>query len=131
MTVTSGLIQCGSQSLPRLSRTFRPFLAVFAALVLSTLSALAQVSSGTLVGTVTDATGAVVPKVKVEARDVETGVIASATTTDVGDYRIGGLVGGTYTITASGAGFTNAPLQNVTVDANKNSTANLTLSVGS
>ena len=81
-------------------------------------------------GTVVDATGGMIPNAKVEAKNVDTGVVSSTTTTGDGDYRIGGLINGTYSITASAPGFSGATLQNVTVDANKIATQNLTLAVG-
>jgi hypothetical protein len=91
----------------------------------------AQVSSGTLVGTVLDASSAGVPKAKVDARNLETNVVTSTIANDAGDYRIGNLVAGTYSITASAAGFSTSTMQNIIVAANKTATANLTIQVGS
>src|SRR6266853_4105992 len=95
-----------------LARHNRSFLAALAALVLSSFSAIAQVSSGTLVGTVSDPSGAGVPNAKVEAKNVDTGVVSGTTSTQAGEYRIGGLINGNYSITASAPGFSGATLQN-------------------
>jgi hypothetical protein len=92
--------------------------------------AVAQVSSGTLVGTVSDPTGAVVPNVKVEAKNVATGVASSTTSNASGEYRIENLVAGNYNVSATATGFAGANRNNVTVDANKIATANLSMSVG-
>jgi outer membrane receptor protein involved in Fe transport len=92
--------------------------------------AVAQVSSGSLVGTVLDPSGAAVPKAKVEVKNLETNVVSSTTTDDQGAYRVNNLVAGNYSITASASGFSTSTLQNVTVDANKIATANVTLQVG-
>ena len=92
--------------------------------------AIAQVSSGTVVGTVLDSSGAAVPNAKVEAKNIATGVVTPTTASSQGDYRIGNLLAGTYSITASATGFNTATLENLTVDANKVATANLTLQVG-
>ena len=109
------------------------FLVLLAVLLtLTGVSALqAQVSSGSMVGNVFDPTGLPVPKAKVDVKNVETNVTSSTVTDDSGAYRVGNLVAGTYSITASAAGFANATLQNVTVNANKIATANITVTVGS
>jgi outer membrane receptor protein involved in Fe transport len=90
----------------------------------------AQVSSGTLVGTVYDATGGAVPNAKVDVKNEDTNVVSSTTTDSAGQYRVGNLVAGTYDISATASGFTAATLARVTVDANKIATANVTLQVG-
>jgi hypothetical protein len=108
----------------------RSFLAVLSALVLFSFGATAQVSSGTVVGTVLDATGAAVPNAKLEAKNADTGVVSATTSSSAGEYRIGGLIAGTYSITASATGFNGATLDNITVDANKIATQNVTLAVG-
>ncbi|MDP9170804.1 MAG: carboxypeptidase regulatory-like domain-containing protein [Acidobacteriota bacterium] len=99
--------------------------------LLCSFAALAQVSSGTLVGTVLDATGSVVPNAKIEATNTATGVAASTVATGAGEYRIGGLLAGTYKATATATGFTGSTLQNIAIDANKTVTANFSLAVGS
>ena len=102
----------------------------FALAFLFSFNAIAQVSSGTVVGTVLDASGAAVPKAKVEATNTDTGVVSSTVATGTGEYRIGDLIAGKYTIAASATGFSGTSLRDVTVDANKVETANLTLAVG-
>jgi hypothetical protein len=91
---------------------------------------LAQLTSGDLVGTVLDATGAGVPNVTVTATNTETGVKSSTTTAGTGQYRLTNLPVGTYDITASATGFTSATLKGVAVELNKVATANMTLQVG-
>ncbi|MEP6717257.1 MAG: carboxypeptidase regulatory-like domain-containing protein, partial [Terriglobia bacterium] len=111
-------------------RQSRTTVTVLGSLFLLSFAALSQVSTGTLVGTVLDATGAVVPNAKVVATNVATGVTASTVATGVGDYRIGGLIAGAYSATASATGFTGSTLQGLTIDANKTVTANFSLAVG-
>src|SRR4051794_7340494 len=112
MTAKPGHTQGIITALPRPKNTsstsLRYLLAVFAALMFSTFTAVAQVSSGTIVGTVTDPSGAFLPQVKVEAKTVEPGVVGGTPPPGAGEHRSGGLVAGTYTVTASGAGFTNS-----------------------
>jgi hypothetical protein len=106
--------------------------ATFATLVtLTMVTALhAQVSSGSLVGNVVDASGSAIAKAKVDVKNVDTNVVSSTTTDDAGGYRVGNLVAGTYEVTATANGFATATLANVSVNSNKISTANVTLTVG-
>ena len=75
---------------------------VMAALFLAT-PALAQY--GQIEGQVTDATGAVLPGATVTAVNEDTGVSRSSVSDAGGDYRLPGLIPGTYTITAELTGF--------------------------
>ena len=55
-------------------------------------------SYGTLTGTVTDKSGAVVPKVTVTLTNQGTGEVRAATANAVGEYRFGDVLPGTYTV---------------------------------
>jgi hypothetical protein len=59
----------------------------------------------TIVGTVTDSSGGSVSDAMVTATNVATNISVSATTDAQGFYRIDRLVLGTYTVSASKAGF--------------------------
>ncbi|MDP9054722.1 MAG: carboxypeptidase regulatory-like domain-containing protein [Acidobacteriota bacterium] len=118
----------GSAGYPRLPKIARLIFTAIAVLCLVG-ALMAQVSSGTLVGTVFDPSGAGIPNAKVQAKNVNTGVEWQTTATADGQYRINGLIHGAYNLTASAAGFNSVTLQNVGVDANKVSTENLKLPV--
>jgi hypothetical protein len=90
----------------------------------------AQTTSGALVGTVFDSSGAGIPGASVEATNVETNVTTSVKTNDRGDYRIGNLLVGRYNLTATAPGFVAAKLANIELQLNATQTANLTLAVG-
>ena len=60
----------------------------------------AQVLYGTLVGNVTDQTGAPIPNAKVEALNTSNGQLKSATTDDRGAYFFNDLQTGTYKVTS-------------------------------
>ena len=64
-----------------------------------------QGGNGTITGTVTDSTGAVIGAATVNARNNETGVNYSAASSTAGVYTISGLPVGNYSITASVLGF--------------------------
>jgi len=76
-------------------------------LVLGTSAAYAQGvgASGEINGTVTDPTGAVVPKATVVAVDTTRGVQRSTASDDRGQYRFAGLPPAIYDVTAKIAGF--------------------------
>ena len=86
----------------------RPLLTVAGLLLLLLLSLInvsAQTGTSRLSGTVTDASGAVVPGAKVTAKNEATGVTYTQTTTDAGLYSFAGLPVGSYAITVEMAGF--------------------------
>ena len=90
----------------------------------------AQTSDGIILGTVSDATGAVIPNASVTATNKATNVQYKATTNSVGEYRINNVPVGTYDVETSASGMTPQRLANVAVDVNRTSTVNLTLQVG-
>jgi hypothetical protein len=90
----------------------------------------AQEFRGTITGSVTDPSGAAVPKAKVEARNTETSTVVSGVTNDVGIYSIPFLLPGTYNVTATAAGFKQAELEKIEVHAGDRVQADLKLVVG-
>ncbi len=75
----------------------------------------AQDPRGTITGRVTDKSGSVIPNLEVKATNLATSVVSAARTTSAGDYRIGFLPPGTYTVTAESAGFKKYIRQGVEV----------------
>src|SRR5207245_7988338 len=67
--------------------------------------AVAQVTTGTISGTVSDSTGAVVPGVTVSLKSVDKGISRTLRTDEGGRYRAPELGLGSYDITAEAAGF--------------------------
>src|SRR5215471_6790941 len=65
----------------------------------------AQVSTGTITGTTTDTTGAVVPNVKVTVVHIETNFESHAVTNTEGLYRMMSLQPGTYRVVFEAPGF--------------------------
>jgi len=95
----------------------------------STLTVSAQVLYGTLIGNVTDPSGAIVPNAKVDALNVQTGVTKTTTTDSSGTYRIPDLQEGTYKVSVSVQGFATLVLQNVGVTVNNVKRADAQLQV--
>src|SRR5262245_52018331 len=82
----------------------RPALVV-ACLVWLVSPALAQTDRGTITGTVSDATGAVIPGVIIEAKNVGTGVAYQAGSSETGNFTLAQLPVGTYELSAFLPGF--------------------------
>lgn len=93
------------------------------------VTASAQVLYGTLVGNVTDPSGAVVPNAKVDALNMQTGVTRTTTTDSAGSYRIPDLQEGTYKVSISSQGFSTVVLQNVGLTVNNVKRADAQLTV--
>ncbi len=95
------------------------------------LGSFAQSVSGDLAGTIYDASGATVPNAMIAVRNDATGVETTTKSTATGEYHLGNLLPGAYTITVTAPGFTKAQVRSVAVDLNKNTTTNIKLDVGS
>lgn len=78
----------------------------------------AQVLYGSLTGRVTDPSGAPVPKAKVNALDIGTGISNQALTDDRGMYLFTHLQPGTYQVTISAASFGTFIQESVALNAN-------------
>src|ERR1700720_4302908 len=75
----------------------------------------AQMVGATISGTVVDATGAVVPNVKIVIKNASTGSIANAATNGVGVFNAPNLPPGTYQFTASATGFSSLVRDRITL----------------
>jgi len=104
---------------------------VFAALfAILGVSARAQFDNGSLVGTIHDATGAVIPGAVVTATSSATGSVSKATSNGSGDYEIPSLRVGTYTVTASATGYADAIANGIAISVGGRQRIDLSLSVG-
>ncbi len=75
------------------------------AVLLAPLARAQNANTGELKGSVTDASGAVVPGASVSIRNVQTGVVNATSTNQSGLYDVPFLAPGTYTVKFSKAGF--------------------------
>ena len=87
--------------------------------------------TGTITGTVTDATGAVAPGVSITATNLGTGIERTAVTNLTGNYVIPALQIGTYEVKAMHPGFKTYVQKDVRLDTDSSATVNITLDVGS
>lgn len=105
-------------------------LALAAALLCLPVAALAQYENGSIVGTVHDATGAVISDATVTVTNTATGVVSTRTSNGSGDFEVPALRVGTYTVVIAHAGFTEAKATDVTVSVSTRQRVDLTLAVG-
>jgi hypothetical protein len=87
------------------------WLAVVVSLCLGAVPAFAQ--QGSIVGTATDETKAILPGVTITATDQETGRQLVATSNEQGEYRLLNVPPGRYTIQAELSGFSTVALKDV------------------
>src|SRR5215207_2995507 len=78
--------------------------------------AAAQSNKGTITGTVSDPTGAVVKGAKVLATNVATGETREATTGDEGTYTMPALDPGVYRVEVTAQGFSPSVIEQVKLD---------------
>ena len=105
------------------------FVAILAMALISGIT-FGQTTSGDLVGTVKDPSGAIVSNANVTVTNEATGVAVSVTTGSSGEFRAANLLPGQYDLAISSAGFQPYTLHGVTIELNKTATKNVTLSIG-
>jgi hypothetical protein len=103
---------------------------ILAFVLLAAVSLSAQTFRGTILGTVTDAQGAVVPGAKVTVKNVGTGLERTTETSADGSYALPELPIGTYTVTITLTGFQTAVATGVTVDVSSERRVNAALKPG-
>jgi hypothetical protein len=105
-----------------------------AALVLVVLfmlgSAGAQSTVGTIVGTVTDQSGAVLVGVKVTVTNTDTGIARTVNTDETGNYQVPRLLPGRYSVTAELSGFKKAAVIGIILQVNQEARYDIRMEVG-
>src|SRR5450759_2947193 len=92
--------------------------------------AVAQAVYGSIVGTVTDSTGAAVPNAKVTITDTGKGITVTTTTNEAGNYSQIHLIPGVYEVRVEAPGFDSYVQKNVTVEVDKAGQINAQIHVG-
>ena len=93
--------------------------ALLALLTLLSVSSLAQTFRGSINGTVTDTSGAVVSAAKVTATDTATAVVRDTVSSGAGEFLFSDLPQSTYTVKVQAAGFQTTEVTGVQVEAGK------------
>ncbi len=105
--------------------------AILAAVALCGSLLLAQQTLGGITGTVTDATGSLIPNADVMAIGEQTGLTRSVKSNGSGEYLFVNLPIGSYTITYSAEGFEVQSTPHIAVQADRTATVNAALKAGS
>src|SRR5690348_7888259 len=94
-------------------------------------AAWAQNAQGTIVGHVTDPSGAIVPGATVTVLDLSTGLAHTLTTNAAGDYTVPALNPGQYKVTIQASGFTKQTSSELTLEVQQTLRQDFRLAVGS
>jgi len=100
-------------------------------LLVSGKYAAAQVDQGSITGTVTDTTGAVVPNAQATLLNTDQGLTLEVTTNDSGEFTFSPVRIGNYSLTVSAKGFARTTQQNLTVNLSQRLQVNVQLKLGS
>src|SRR5437870_2075065 len=109
---------------------FRILLCLITILVLSTVTALAQLSTASLNGVVRDSTGAVVAKASVTLRNSDTGVERNTITNDAGTYVFSDINPGRYTLKVTAPSFSTKQVSAFVLAVNQTATIDIALVAG-
>jgi hypothetical protein len=91
---------------------------------------VAQGTTGNILGTVSDTTGAVIPNAQVAATNLETNFTRAAATNASGEYQIQLLPPGTYRIEVTASGFKKFAQTGVVLEVNRNARVDASLTAG-
>jgi Carboxypeptidase regulatory-like domain/TonB dependent receptor len=110
----------------------RPVRALALAVLLLQIAsgAGAQTFRGTILGTVTDSTGAAISGATVTVKNPDTGLIRTVTTSSDGSYAVPELPIGNYSVTVEISGFKSALVTGIVVEVSSERRADVTLQPG-
>jgi hypothetical protein len=121
--------QFGGSAARGLKCKLTAILAMGLFVLISALNSRAQQITGSIVGTVKDEQGAVIPGAAVKATNVDTGFSRLATTANDGAYRIEYLPVGTYDVEVETAGFKKFLQQNIVLAVDQTQALNVSQTV--
>src|ERR1700736_6676882 len=112
----------------------KPLVVAFSITVLAVglvTPGLGQTNFGTILGTVTDASGAVVPNVVVTVTNQGENISREVRSDAQGNYQAENMKAGLYTVSAIATGFKDAVLTDVRLEARQTVRADMKLTMGS
>ena len=127
----SSTIQAGRMMTARwFLRSIQATLFLFTLMAISGRLYAQAGATGTILGTVTDATGAVVPNAVVTVKNTATGITVRTTSSSTGDYQASSMNPGTYSVSAEMAGFQKSVTSSFTLAVDQKVRVNVTLKPG-
>ncbi|HWO36318.1 MAG TPA: carboxypeptidase-like regulatory domain-containing protein, partial [Candidatus Acidoferrum sp.] len=107
------------------------YLAVCVVVLILSAAGVGQELAATLTGTVSDSSGAVVPRATIVVHSEDTGAdVRSVTTNDTGSFNITNLAAGRYTVTVTDTGFQRFVAKEVILNVAEKHTLDVTLTTG-
>ena len=94
------------------------------------LPIMAQQVTARLAGTVTDPSGAVIPRAALSATNASTGVITKTRSDSNGNYEFAQLAPGTYTLSIEKSGFTTTLISGISLNVDQKATLDVVLRLG-
>lgn len=131
--ISLGALDCGRNTMRNLGNLIFVFRLSFVICLGLSLGARLQAqnsSSGSVLGTVTDRSGAAVAKAEVSLTNAATNATARTFTNDNGQYLFPEVAPGTYKVVAKATGFKTEEIANLKVDVNKSYALNMQVEVG-
>jgi len=122
VSVTQGIFEL----LGGLSMRFR----IACCFLIFAAAAFGQGDRGTITGTVSDQTGAVVPNASVQLKNTDTGAAYTVASTNTGNYTLANLPVGTYELTVDAAGFKKFARPGLVVQVSETIRVDAALTVG-
>ncbi len=111
-------------------RSFLHAMAVFLIVLGGSARLSAQGTTATILGTVTDASGATIPDAAVQVKNVGTGQTQSVQSDAQGRYRVPDLIVGDYEVQATKAGFATVVHKGITLTVGSQGVVDFSLAVG-
>ena len=110
--------------------SIRATLFLFMLLAISNRGNAQAGATGTILGTVTDSMGAVIPNAKVTVTNTQTGSVVNMVTSSSGDFNATSLNPGTYSVSAEVAGFQKSVTDAFPLAVDQKARVNLALKAG-
>lgn len=110
--------------------SFKGAIRALLLLVIAAIGAQAQFETATVLGTIRDVNGAVLPNATVTLRNLATGTVATTTSDSEGNYQFVNVRIGVYKVSAELPGFATAVADNITVTVNARQRVDLEMRAG-
>ena len=111
-------------------RDLRTICVLCAVMLLTAGFGYSQAVNATLLGTVTDSSGAIVPNAKVTVTEVNTGVNRSGQTNESGNYTFPDMAPGQYSVTVELTGFKKETRKDIALAVNSCTRIDIQLTPG-
>jgi Carboxypeptidase regulatory-like domain len=106
------------------------FIALYVVVFCTFVPVRAQVAGGTILGTVSDPSGAVISNAEITITDRATGIVRTVTSNSAGFYTAPNLSPGQYDVKISASGFSAGTVSGITLTVGAEQTINVVLQVG-